>query len=163
MGAFCSADNICLLSPIVSGLQDMLKICERYADKYKVHFNASKSQLLCFNTSTCTKSKNIKVYIRDGSVIPYLDTCTYLCNILCTSDKHVMIDSAVKDLNCRLNTLLADFSHCNSNTLSTLFHSYCMNIYGCQLWKFSGKHIYTFFYCMKKSNTKNLEDSFQKS
>ena len=55
----------------------------------------------------------------------------HLRNILCTSDKHVMIDSAVKDLNCRLNNLLADFSHCNSNTLFTLFNSYCMNVYGC--------------------------------
>ena len=146
MGAFCYADDISLLPPTVSGLQDMLKICERYADKYKIHFNASKSQLLCFNTSTCTKSKDIKVYMRDGSVIPYLDTCTHLGNnILCTSDKHVMIDSAVKDLNCRLNNLLAEFSHCNSNTLSTLFNSYYMNIYGCQLWKLNGKHINTFF------------------
>ena len=84
------AGDISLLSPTVSGLQDMLKICD-YADKYKIHFNASKSQLLCFNTSTCTKSKDIKVYMRDGSVISYLDTCTHLGNILCTSDKHVMI------------------------------------------------------------------------
>ena len=62
-----------------------------------------------------------------------------------------MIDSAVKDLNCRLNNLLADFSHCNSNTLSTLFNSYCMNIYGCQLWKFNGKHINTFFIAWRKA------------
>ena len=151
MGAFCYADDISLLSPTVSGLQDILKICERYADKYKIHFNASKSQLLCFNTSTCTKSKDIKVYMRDGSVIQYLDTCTHLGNILCTSDKHVMIDSAVKDLNCRLNNLLADFSHCNSDTLSTLFNSYCMNVYGCQLWKFNGKHINTFFTAWRKA------------
>ena len=49
-----------------------------------------------------------------------LDTCTQLGNILCTSDKHVMIDSAVKKLKCRLNNLLAEFSHshCNKNTLS---------------------------------------------
>ena len=47
--------------------------------------------------------------MQDGSVIPYLDTCTHLGNILCTSDKHVMIDSAVKDLSCKLNNLLADF------------------------------------------------------
>ena len=89
--------------------------------------------------------------MRDGSVIPYLDTCTHLGNILCTSDKHVMIDSAVKDLNCRLNNLLADFSHCNSDTLSTLFNSYCMNVYGCQLWKFNGKHINTFFTAWRKA------------
>ena len=51
--------------------------------------------------------------MRDGSVIPYLDRCTNFDNILCTSGKHVMIDSAVKGLNCRLNNLLADFSHSN--------------------------------------------------
>ena len=66
MGAFCYADDISLLSPTVSGLQDMLKICERYADKYKIHFNASKSQPLCFNTSTRTKSKDLKVKCETG-------------------------------------------------------------------------------------------------
>ena len=76
MGAFCYADDISLQSPTVSGLQDMLKLCECYDDKYKILLNASKSQLLCFITSTCTKSKYIKVYMRDGSVISYLDTCT---------------------------------------------------------------------------------------
>ena len=73
--------------------------------------------------------------MQDGSVIPYLDTCTHLGNILCTSDKHVMIDSAVIDLSCKLNNLLADFFYCNSDTLSTLLNSYCMNVYGYQLWK----------------------------
>ena len=29
----------------------------------------------------------------------------------------------------RLNNLLAEFSHCDSGTLSTLFQTYCMNIY----------------------------------
>ena len=47
--------------------------------------------------------------MRDGSVIPYLDTCTHLGNILCTSGKHVMIDSAVKDLNYTLNICLLIF------------------------------------------------------
>ena len=62
----------------------------------------------------------MKVYMQDGSVTPYLDTCTLLGNILCTSDINVRIDSVVKDLNCRLNNLLADFSHCNTETLSTM-------------------------------------------
>ena len=43
MGAFCYADDISLLSTTVSGLKDMLKICERYVNKYKMHFNVSKS------------------------------------------------------------------------------------------------------------------------
>ena len=101
--------------------------------------------------------------MRDGSVISYLDKCTHLDNILCTNDKHVMMDSSVKKLNYRLINLLADFFHCNSNIFSTLFNSYCMNVYSCQLWQLNGKHINSFFYCMKKTNTKNLVDSFQKS
>ena len=44
--------------------------------------------------------------MQDESVIPYLDTCTHLGNVLCTSYKHVMIESAVKILNCRLICLL---------------------------------------------------------
>ena len=48
--AFCCSDDISLLSSTASGLQDMLKICECYVDKYIIHFNASKSQLLCYNT-----------------------------------------------------------------------------------------------------------------
>ena len=28
---------------------------------------------------------------------------------------------------------LADFSHCDSVTLSTLFKTYCMNLYGSQM------------------------------
>ena len=47
--------------------------------------------------------------MRDGSVIPYLDTYAHLGNILCTSDKHVMIDSAVKDLKYTLNICLLIF------------------------------------------------------
>ena len=77
---------------------------------------------------------------------------THIGNILCTSDKHVMKDSAVKDLNCRLNNLLADFSHSNiRSTLFTLFNAYCMNVYGCQVWKFNGKHINTLFTALRKA------------
>ena len=60
-----------------------------------ININASKSQLLIYyvliQASTCTKSKDIKVYImRDGSVIPYLDTCTHLGNILYVPMIHML-------------------------------------------------------------------------
>ena len=34
---------------------------------------------------------------------------------------NVFINNATNDLHCRLNSLLADFSHCDNVTLSTLF------------------------------------------
>ena len=50
---------------------------------------------------------------------------------------NVFINNATNDLHCRLNSLLADFSHCDSVTLSTLFKTYCMNLYGSQMWRYT--------------------------
>ena len=61
--------------------------------------------------------------------------------------KHIsllLIQNAKCDLNCRMNSLLADFSYCNSDTISMLFKSYCMNIYGSQIWKFYNKEVNIF-------------------
>ena len=36
MGVYCYADDIGLLSPTLSGLNEMLKLCENYALKHKI-------------------------------------------------------------------------------------------------------------------------------
>ena len=36
----------------------------------------------------------------------------------------------------RTNNLKTDFSYAHISTLSVLFNSYCMNVYGSQLWCF---------------------------
>ena len=41
---------------------------------------------------------------------------------------NVFINNATNDLHCGLNSLLADFSHCDSVTLSTLFKTYCIQL-----------------------------------
>ena len=48
-----------------------------------------------------------------------------------------MIDSAITDINIKTNNLLSDFFFSESTTLSRLFQSYCMNVYGSSLWKFN--------------------------
>ena len=50
------------------------------------------------------------------------------------------MSSTVRDFNKRVNNLLADFSFVDSNTLSVLFDSYCMSIYGSQLFKLYDKN-----------------------
>ena len=47
-GAFGYADDIILLCPSTTGMEDMIKICERYADKHYIKFNGNKSKLLIF-------------------------------------------------------------------------------------------------------------------
>ena len=48
-----------------------------------------------------------------------------------------MINNTIADLNIKSNKLLADFSFNSSSTLSVLFKSYCMNIYGTALWRYN--------------------------
>ena len=43
------ADDLSVLCPSFSGMREILKICERYANKNKILFNASKSQILHFS------------------------------------------------------------------------------------------------------------------
>ena len=48
MGVFRYADDLSLLCPSFTGINEMLNICEKYARKYDILFNATKSQLLYF-------------------------------------------------------------------------------------------------------------------
>ena len=71
LGAYCYADDIDLLSPTLSGLKEMLKLCEDYALKYKIIFNASKNQLLYFPSNTVSVPKGCVLIMKSGQVIPY--------------------------------------------------------------------------------------------
>ena len=127
IGVFCYADDLTLLSPTLTGLKCMLTICETYADEYKILFNASESQLLHFTKSNTQEKStlemnNNKIFESTGKSV-YLGIPLHVCTL--NND----MSSTVRDLNRRVNNLLADFSFVDSNTLSVLFDSYCMSIY----------------------------------
>ena len=70
---------------------------------------------------------------------------------ICSHDENVIIDNAITDMNMRLNNLLSEFSHCDSGTLSTLFRTYCMNIYGCQTWRYNSNYLDKFYTTWRKA------------
>ena len=74
MGVYCYADDLSLLCPSFTGIKEMLRTCELYAEEHKILFNAKKSQLLHFTKSS--KSKDPQLFMNDGSIIPGL--CRYL-------------------------------------------------------------------------------------
>ena len=63
---YCYADNIGLLSPTLSGLKEMLKLCEDYALKHYIIFNAYKSQLLYFSSNTARVPKDFMLKMKTG-------------------------------------------------------------------------------------------------
>ena len=66
------ADDVILLSPIDKHLQQLLLICEKYAEKWKIKFNTKKSCILSFDTE----------YIRDfklcNECLPNSNSTRYL-------------------------------------------------------------------------------------
>ena len=151
MGVYGFADDISLLCPTVSGMKEKLKTRETFAKQHDILFNASKSQLLWFGKGK--KTINISLKMENGQVIPYVDSCKHLGNEISTNRMNVFINNATNDLqlHCILNSLLADFSHCDSITLSTLFKTYCMNLYGSQMWRYNDKTTRSFDTCWRKA------------
>ena len=68
--------------------------------------------------------------MNDGSIIPYVDTCNHLGNTISIKSDKVILDNAVNELYMRTNCLLSNFLFSECSTLSHLFNTYCMNIYG---------------------------------
>ena len=79
------------------------------------------------------------------------DTCNYLGNTICSHNENVIIDNAITDMNMRVHNLLAKLSHCDSGTLSTLFRTYYINIYGCQTWIYNGNNLDIFYITWRKA------------
>ena len=72
--------------------------------------------------------------MKNGSKIKMVDKCKYLGTTWYYDVKLKHTPDVVRDLTVCLNNLFADFSFVDSSTLSKLFDSYCMNVYGSQLY-----------------------------
>ena len=80
--------------------------------------------------------------MKSVQVIPYTDTCNYLGNTICSNDENVTIGNHIfshdenvtlgnisTDMNRRLINETAEFSRCDIMTISSIFKTYCMNIW----------------------------------
>ena len=89
--------------------------------------------------------------MQNGQSIQYVTKCSHLGNEVCLTNKNVLPLNAVNDLNCRLNNSLTDFSHCDSKTLSVLFRTYCMNVYGNKICAFNKTYLNKFYVTWRKA------------
>ena len=116
-GVYCYADDLSLLSPTFTGLQEILKVCELHANNYDLIFNAKKGQLLYFGCNSSIIPNTANLVMQNRQSIQYVNKCSHLGHKLGPTNKNVLPLNAVNDLNCRLNNLVADYSHCDSKTV----------------------------------------------
>ena len=64
------------------------------------------------------------------------------------NDRHIIENTC--DLYQRSNLLISQFRPCNSETLDRLHMTYCMHMYGCELWNLNEKDITQFKVAWRK-------------
>ena len=79
-GALAYADDILLLCPSVIGAQEMLTICEDYADKHNIIFNAKKSQVIVMDKNK-NKELLVSLYLK-GVKLPVIHHAKHLGHTL---------------------------------------------------------------------------------
>ena len=81
-----------------------------------------------------------QVYL-NGEKIPVVDSDKHVGNFISTNIVDRNITEKVCDLYKRSNWIISDFSVCDSSTLDSLHRTYCMHMYGCELWDLNCKYV----------------------
>ena len=134
--AVAVAASIALIAPALYALKKMISLCESYAERYHITFNLTKSKLICYNIdpstlgSICLNKQPISNVDNDKHLGHYISNDIHDRNIV----------SSVCDLYQRSNCTNSDVNACNSDTLNRLHASFCMHMYGCELWNLSSSY-----------------------
>ena len=128
------ADDLALLAPSISGLQDLIHVCEQFGVSHEVKFNVKKSAVMHFR-SKLLRHATLPDVTLNGDVLQVTDTFTYLGNILKSDlSDDLDINRQRRQLYAQGNLLLRKFYMCNLDVRLRLFNSYCAPMYNVHLW-----------------------------
>ena len=137
-GSVAYADDIVLLCPTVRSMTIMLDTCDTFSKEYNITFNANKSKLLIFGEH----SSNQNIFFQ-GSIIPACNTEKHVGHVV-GNIRHIdsmIINQACNELYGKTNLLLRQLGQCQWLILYKLFNTYCMSLYGCQLWNYANDRV----------------------
>ena len=122
-GAFGYADDIMLLSPGVTGLQNMLDCCSEFAYTYNVKFNPSKSKCITFSQKKEIGSPEL--YMNDVKLdnVQLVKHLGHIRTSDLSDDKDIMHQTSM--YNRKANAVLSDFKHISGDLRVKIVQSYC--------------------------------------
>ena len=128
------ADDMVLLSPSISGLKEILTICETNAEVHGLKYNSKTSEILVFKTQKQQPRRVPLVYL-NGVVLNVVDNFKYLGHIvtseLCNDSD---IERERRALAVRSNMLARRFARCTVDVKVALFKAFCQSFYSSSLW-----------------------------
>ena len=127
----------------------ILKICHQFADEYDVLFNSAKSKLLYFGRSDSRSSVSPVEF--NGSLIEVVNYEKHLGNVIGQNSIMYQIQDCLQAFNCKVNMIKSHFAHIDFDSLYHIFKTYCMPLYGSQLWDYDNKNINMFNVTWRKA------------
>ena len=128
------ADDLCLIAPSVHALQNLINMCEKFAEDNDIVYNTTKTVCMCI------RPKNFKcsfepIVLLSGTKLKFVDCYKYLgVFICCDQSDDTAIDYQRRNLYNRGNMLIRNFKHCNDSVKCQLFLSFCTSFYCAPLW-----------------------------
>ena len=148
-GAVGYADDMILMSPTVSGLRSMLKICEEFGEQFGVQYNPKKTVCIMFSRRLGTIKPVIKLC---GSEIKWVDTIHHLGNVIsCNLTEAHDVKHKKGDLIQRVNSVLSTLDGSNDQILKKVFNTQCSHLYGTPAWRFRDKSVREFVTAWNRS------------
>ena len=131
---FAYADDLAIVCPSASGLNDLLRLCEEFARRHYIQFSTSKSVCMNVCPNSCRLGTQPDVYLC-GSVLEYVQKFTYLGHVI-TDDfsDDDDIKKETRNLCARGNALIRIFHFANFDVKARLFVTYCYTFYCSSLW-----------------------------
>ena len=134
MNNFSYADDLAIVSPSASALNELLKLCEGFADDHHVIFNTVKSVCMCIMPNCHTFNTCPSIYL-SGEKLIHVESFTYLGHVISIDFKDdADIRREIRSLSARGNTLIRKFKSCTSEVKCNLFKTFCYSLYCCGLW-----------------------------
>ena len=127
-GCVVYADDIVLLSPTITGMEEMLKISLDFSEKFHMKFNASKSQYIIFSPKGNSRKTN-GIFV-GNRLIHSQSKVTHLGHIIYADLNSCDLEGVTGAFYKQFNLFMRKFGHVPSAIKAKLFNTHCASFYG---------------------------------
>ena len=127
----------------------MLRICEKFSEEYDVLFNPDKTKLLYFNKREDMPENSPVAFMK--YIIIHVDNDKHLGNVIGQKCYKIQIQEAIYEFNSKVNMINSHFHNVQPDVLYYIFKTYCMPLYGSQLWDHSNNTVNKFYVNWRKA------------
>ena len=136
-GCLIYADDVVLICPSATGLQNMIDTCAEFGLENAVTFNEKKT--ICIKYGENEKKPD---FMLNGKKLKWDDKFKHVGNIV-NSTLDDEEDIVLKKQECfgQVNKMMSGFQGVNCDIIAELFRKYCISFYGSQAWDLRSMHI----------------------